>query len=114
MSLRRICHFIAVRALETSGIIAFFCQAEDGIRVRTVTGVQTCALPIFDLDPTRVLFPRCLDMNDRQLRNIVTGLGGPKHGVPREDGFIITAASEVMAILCLTEEIGRASCRERE
>src|SRR6266498_1791586 len=58
-----------------------------------------------DLDPTRVLFPRCLDMNDRQLRNIVTGLGGPKHGVPREDGFIITAASEVMAILCLTEGI---------
>src|SRR2546428_465590 len=60
---------------------------------------------VLDLDPTRVLFPRCLDMNDRQLRNIVTGLGGPKHGVPREDGFIITAASEVMAILCLTEGI---------
>ena len=58
-----------------------------------------------DIDPTRVLHPRCLDMNDRQLRNIVTGLGGPKHGVPREDGFIITAASEVMAILCLTEGI---------
>src|SRR5207245_6141681 len=58
-----------------------------------------------DIDPTRVLFPRCLDMNDRQLRNIVTGLGGPRHGVPREDGFIITAASEVMAILCLTEGI---------
>src|SRR3989442_3292801 len=58
-----------------------------------------------DIDPTRVLFPRCLDMNDRQLRNIVTGLGGPKHGVPREDGFIITAASEIMAILCLTEGI---------
>jgi formate--tetrahydrofolate ligase len=57
------------------------------------------------LDPTRVLFPRCLDMNDRQLRNIVTGLGGPKHGVPREDGFVITAASEVMAILCLAEGI---------
>src|SRR5207245_177364 len=60
---------------------------------------------VLDLDPTRVLLPRCLDMNDRQLRNIVTGLGGPKHGVPREDGFIITAASEVMAILCLTEGI---------
>jgi formate--tetrahydrofolate ligase len=58
-----------------------------------------------DIDSTRVLLPRCLDMNDRQLRNIVTGLGGPKHGVPREDGFIITAASEVMAILCLTEGI---------
>ena len=59
-----------------------------------------------DIDPTRVLFPRCEDMNDRQLRNIVVGLGGPKHGVPREDGFIITAASEIMAILCLTSGLG--------
>src|SRR5256885_10059827 len=58
-----------------------------------------------NIDPTRVLFPRCLDMNDRQLRNIVTGLGGPKHGVPREDEFVITAASEMMAILCLAEGI---------
>jgi len=58
-----------------------------------------------NIDTTRVLFSRCLDMNDRQLRNIVTGLGGPKHGVPREDGFVITAASEVMAILCLAEGI---------
>ncbi len=58
-----------------------------------------------DIDPTRVMFPRCEDMNDRELRNIVVGLGGPKHGVPREDGFIITAASEVMAILCLTSGI---------
>src|SRR6267143_1178520 len=58
-----------------------------------------------NIDPTRVQFARCLDMNDRQLRNIVTGLGGPKHGVPREDGFVITAASEVMAILCLAEGI---------
>src|SRR5437879_13149424 len=57
------------------------------------------------IDPTRVLFPRCEDMNDRELRNIVVGLGGPKHGVPREDNFIITAASEVMAILCLTDGI---------
>ncbi len=57
------------------------------------------------IDPTRVLFPRCEDMNDRELRNIVVGLGGPKHGVPREDNFIITAASEMMAILCLTDGI---------
>ncbi len=54
-----------------------------------------------DIDPARVLFPRCMDMNDRQLRQLVDGLGGKRHGVPREDGFIITAASEVMAILCL-------------
>ncbi|MBI4415585.1 MAG: formate--tetrahydrofolate ligase [Euryarchaeota archaeon] len=58
-----------------------------------------------DIDPTRVQLPRCVDMNDRQLRNIVTGLGGKRHGVPREDGFIITAATEVMAILCLAEGI---------
>ena len=58
-----------------------------------------------NVDPTRVVLPRCLDMNDRQLRNIVIGLGGKKHGVPREDGFIITAASEVMAILCLAEGV---------
>jgi formate--tetrahydrofolate ligase len=64
-----------------------------------------------NVDPTRVLFPRCLDMNDRQLRNIVTGLGGPRHGVPREDGFVITAASEAMAILCLSE--GIADLKER-
>jgi formate--tetrahydrofolate ligase len=50
-------------------------------------------------------------MNDRELRNIVVGLGGPKHGVPREDNFIITAASEVMAILCLTD--GIADLKER-
>jgi len=58
-----------------------------------------------EIDPTHITFPRCEDMNERSLRNIVIGLGGPKHGVPREDGFIITAASEVMAILCLTEGI---------
>ena len=57
------------------------------------------------IDARRILFQRCLDMNDRQLRAIVTGLGGPKNGVPREDGFIITAASEVMAILCLAEDM---------
>src|SRR2546426_8861926 len=57
------------------------------------------------IDPTRVMFPRCEDMNDREVRNIVVGLGGPKHGVPREDNFIITAASEAMAILCLTDGI---------
>src|SRR5437867_11996316 len=64
-----------------------------------------------NIDPTRVMLPRCEDMNDRELRNIVVGLGGPKHGIPREDGFIITAASEVMAILCLAE--GIADLKER-
>ncbi|WP_435010150.1 formate--tetrahydrofolate ligase [Tundrisphaera lichenicola] len=56
-----------------------------------------------ELDPGRVLWKRALDMNDRALRKIVIGLGGPAQGVPRESGFDITAASEVMAILCLAE-----------
>lgn len=57
------------------------------------------------IDPRRVLFKRCLDMNDRALRNIVIGLGGKVNGMPREDHFIITVASEVMAILCLANDI---------
>src|SRR2546428_10743000 len=57
------------------------------------------------IDPTRVVFPRCQDMNDRELRNIVVGLGGPKHGAAREDNFIITPASAARAILCLTDGI---------
>lgn len=57
------------------------------------------------IDPRRVLVKRCLDMNDRALRNIVISLGGKLNGVPREDHFIITVASEVMAILCLAEDI---------
>jgi len=57
------------------------------------------------IDPRRILFKRCLDMNDRALRNIVVGLGGKINGVPREDGFIITVASEIMAILCLAEDL---------
>src|SRR5579885_3419168 len=56
-----------------------------------------------ELDPTRVLWKRSLDMNDRALRNIVIGLGGHSQGVPRESGFDITAASEIMAILCLAD-----------
>ncbi len=57
------------------------------------------------LDPRRILWKRVVDMNDRALRNIVLGLGGPAHGVPREGGFEITAASEVMAILCLSTDL---------
>ena len=57
------------------------------------------------IDPRRILFKRCLDMNDRALRNVVIGLGGKVNGVPREDGFMITVASEVMAILCLASDI---------
>ncbi|MGN0571130.1 MAG: formate--tetrahydrofolate ligase [Candidatus Fimenecus sp.] len=57
------------------------------------------------IDPRRILFKRCLDMNDRALRNVVLGLGGKVNGVPREDSFMITVASEVMAILCLASDI---------
>jgi formate--tetrahydrofolate ligase len=56
------------------------------------------------IDPRRVLWRRILDQNDRALRNIVVGLGGPSDGVPRESGFDITAASEVMAMLCLATD----------
>lgn len=57
------------------------------------------------IDQRRILIKRCLDMNDRALRNVVVGLGGKINGIPREDGFIITVASEVMAILCLASDI---------
>jgi formate--tetrahydrofolate ligase len=63
------------------------------------------------LDPRYVLWKRALDMNDRALRRIVIGLGGPGQGVPREAGFDITAASEIMAILCLADS--RAGLRHR-
>ena len=56
-----------------------------------------------DIDPRRIIWRRVMDMNDRSLRNIVIGLGGVLQGVPRESGFDITAASEIMAILCLAE-----------
>ncbi|MDE6677795.1 MAG: formate--tetrahydrofolate ligase, partial [Ruminococcus sp.] len=57
------------------------------------------------IDQRRIMFKRCMDMNDRALRNIVVGLGGKLNGVPREDGFNITVASEIMAILCLASDI---------
>ena len=63
------------------------------------------------IDVKRILIKRCLDMNDRELRNIVAGLGGRVNGVPREDGFIITVASEVMAILCLAADIDDLKAR---
>ena len=58
-----------------------------------------------DIDPREVSFRHCLDVNDRQLRQIVQGLGGAKNGTPREDGFDITAASEVMAVFCLATDL---------
>ena len=57
------------------------------------------------IDPRRVTWQRCVDVNDRALRNVVTGLGGPAHGVPAETGFTITAASEIMAILGLATDL---------
>lgn len=58
-----------------------------------------------DIDVRNITWKRCVDMNDRQLRNITDGLGGKANGVPREDGFDITVASEIMAILCLASDI---------
>ncbi|HHW92130.1 MAG TPA: formate--tetrahydrofolate ligase, partial [Firmicutes bacterium] len=63
------------------------------------------------IDPRRVTWRRALDMNDRQLRQVVSGLGGRANGVPREDGFDITVASEVMAVLCLARDL--ADLKER-
>ncbi len=61
---------------------------------------------LLNIDPRRILIPRCMDMNDRELRSIVAGLGGKANGVPREDGFCITVATEVMAIFCLARDLG--------
>lgn len=58
-----------------------------------------------NIDPRRIAWKRVVDMNDRELRNIVVGLGGKAHGVPRQDGFDITVASEVMAILCMASSL---------
>ena len=57
------------------------------------------------IDPTRIIWHRCLDMNDRALRSVVVGLGGKANGIPREDHFDITVASEIMAVLCLTTSL---------
>ncbi|MDP4118953.1 MAG: formate--tetrahydrofolate ligase, partial [Bacillota bacterium] len=58
-----------------------------------------------NIDPRRITWKRCVDMNDRQLRFITDGLGGKANGMPREDGYDITVASEVMAVLCLSDSI---------
>ncbi len=58
-----------------------------------------------NIDPRRITWKRCVDMNDRQLRFIVDGMGGVANGVPREDGFDITVASEIMAVLCLSDSL---------
>lgn len=60
---------------------------------------------ILDIDVNRITWKRCVDMNDRQLRSIVDGLGAKANGVPREDGFEITVASEIMAVLCLSTDL---------
>ncbi|MEG1746195.1 MAG: formate--tetrahydrofolate ligase [Raoultibacter sp.] len=60
---------------------------------------------VLGFDVRKITWKRCVDMNDRQLRNIVDGMGGKAHGMPREDGFDITVASEIMAIFCLATSI---------
>ena len=60
---------------------------------------------VLRIDPRRITWKRVLDMNDRALRNITIGLGGPAQGVPREDGFDITVASEIMAVFCLATSL---------
>ena len=63
------------------------------------------------IDPRQITWRRCVDMNDRQLRNVVDGLGGKTNGMPREDGYDITVASEVMAVLCLASDIDDLKAR---
>ena len=63
------------------------------------------------IDPKRITLRRCVDMNDRQLRNVVDGLGGQANGVPREDGFDITVATEMMAVFCLASSIADLKAR---
>ena len=63
------------------------------------------------IDPRRIVWRRCVDMNDRQLRNVVDGLGGVMDGFPREDGFDITVASEVMAVFCLATSLADLKAR---
>ena len=64
-----------------------------------------------NIDPRRVTWRRCMDMNDRQLRDIMNGLGGKNNGMPRADGFDITAASEVMAVFCLANDMDDLKAR---
>ncbi|MBR1750059.1 MAG: formate--tetrahydrofolate ligase [Ruminococcus sp.] len=64
-----------------------------------------------NIDQRRVLFKRCLDMNDRALRDVIVGLGSKVNGIPREDGFQITVASEIMAILCLSNDLADLKAR---
>lgn len=66
-----------------------------------------------NIDPRRISWKRCVDMNDRTLRNVTVGLGGVGNGVPREDGFNITVASEIMAVLCLSRNLGDLKKRVR-
>src|SRR3990172_808448 len=65
------------------------------------------------IDPRQILWRRVMDMNDRALREIVLGLGGKQQGFPREDGFLITAASEVMALLCLAQDLNDLKARRQ-
>ena len=66
---------------------------------------------VIGIDPRRIQIKRCLDMNDRALRNVIIGLGGKVNGVPREDHFQITVASEIMAILCLADDLDDLKAR---
>ncbi|MDR0963076.1 MAG: formate--tetrahydrofolate ligase, partial [Clostridium sp.] len=66
---------------------------------------------LLEIDPQQIIWKRCMDMNDRSLRQILVGLGGKENGVLREDHFVITAASEIMAILCLAQDLSDLEAR---
>jgi formate--tetrahydrofolate ligase len=76
-----------------------------GVKGGAAGGGYAQVVPMEDIDPRKITWRRCVDMNDRQLRNVVDGLGGRTNGMPREDGYDITVASEIMAVLCLASDI---------
>ncbi|MGL5452290.1 MAG: formate--tetrahydrofolate ligase [Aeromonas sp.] len=95
-------HNLAAAALDAR----LFHEQKLGAQFTTQTG-----LPRLDIDPAQILWPRTLDMNDRALRHVTIGQGGPADGVERHDCFVITAASELMAILALANDLGDLRAR---
>jgi formate--tetrahydrofolate ligase len=88
--------------LHFTGDLHAVASAHNLVAAALDSALHFAAVP--DLDPRSVFWPRAIDMNDRALRDIIIGLGGRRGGVPRQTGFIITAASELMAILCLARD----------
>jgi formate--tetrahydrofolate ligase len=90
--------------LHFTGDFHAICMANNLLAALIDNNIQSKSKNL-GIDPRTVIWKRCMDMNDRSLRNIITGLGGKTGGIPNETGFNITAASEIMAILCLCKDL---------